>query len=497
MDAGKDNVFGLRHHIRLSECANVVNAGAGLVLLAVLAGCRSELGDGKAIEQRLVAELGDALVKDVKPNGRVREYELVAAPVELNVAGEEKLAVWAYNGSVPGPTLRVRLGETLRVKVTNRLPQETTVHWHGVRVPNAMDGVPHLTQPPIAPGATFVYEYTPKDAGTYWYHPHLRSSEQVERGLYGLLIVEDEAPLPYDRDVTWILDDWRLGADKQIDPRFNTRGDLMHDGRWGSVVTVNGRTDEVLKVRAGERVRLRLLNSANGRVFVPIFEGLSPKIIAVDGKYLSRLIDLDRFELAPGNRLDLEIEINVSASARFEVIDRFSARRPNRLASIEIDGVAPEPRKTFSSPANARVPAWRDYDRAKIDKEIFLDAASGGPLGIEWRFNGVAHASHEHHRHEPLMVMSEGAFHRLRFVNKSFRLHPIHLHGMFFRLLARNGASVDEPFFRDTVLIHAEESIDIGVIPLDAGVWMMHCHVLEHAEAGMMTTFEVRPSPAR
>lgn len=464
-----------------------------LLLSSLLAGCRSDPVGTKAIEQQLVAELGDALVQEVKPNGRVREYELVAAPAELGVAGEAKLSVWAYNGSVPGPTLRVRLGETLRVKVTNRLPQETTVHWHGVRVPNAMDGVPNLTQPPIAPGATFTYEYTPKDAGTYWYHPHIRSSEQVERGLYGVLIVEDEAPPPYDRDVTWILDDWRLGADRQIDPRFNTRGDLMHDGRWGNVVTVNGRTDEVLEVRAGERVRLRLLNSANGRVFVPMFDGLAPKIIAVDGKYLSRAIDLDRFELAPGNRVDLDLQVDVAASARFEVVDRFSARRPNRLASIEIDGVL-DSRQSFPSPANARVPAWRGYERAKIDQEINLDAASGGPFGLEWRFNGVAHAAHDHHQHAPLMVMEEGVFHRLRFINKSFRLHPIHLHGMFFRLLARNGASVDEPFFRDTVLIHAEESIDIGVVPLDPGRWMMHCHVLEHAEAGMMTTFEVKPS---
>jgi FtsP/CotA-like multicopper oxidase with cupredoxin domain len=466
-----------------------------LAVLFALFGCRSDPKDRTPIEERLVAELGDALAREIKPNGHIREYELVAAPAEVNVAGESKLRAWAYNGSVPGPTLRVRLGETLRVKVTNQLPQETTVHWHGVRVPNAMDGVPYLTQAPIKPGETFVYEYTPKDAGTYWYHPHLRSSEQVERGLYGVLIVEDEAPPPYDHDVIWVLDDWRLGQDRQIDPRFNTRGDLMHDGRWGNVVTVNGRTDEVLKVRAGERVRLRLLNTANGRVFVPSFGELSPKIIAVDGKYLARPIELERFELAPGNRLDLDLEMNVSSSARFEVRDLFSERRPNRLAAIEIDGLV-EKANTFASPARARVPAWQDFDSAKIDKEINLDAAAGGPLGIAWRFNGVAHTAHDHHAHPPLMVMEEGAFHRLRFVNKSFRLHPIHLHGMFFRLLVRNGRSVDEPFFRDTVLIHAEETIDIGVVPFDAGRWMMHCHVLEHAEAGMMSTFEVRSSRA-
>jgi FtsP/CotA-like multicopper oxidase with cupredoxin domain len=104
------------------------------------------------------------------------------------------LKVWAYNGQVPGPVLRVRLGETLRVHFTNNLPEETTIHWHGVRLPNAMDGVPGVTQPPVPPAGEFVYEFTPKDAGTFWFHPHVRASEQVERGLYGVLVVEDASP---------------------------------------------------------------------------------------------------------------------------------------------------------------------------------------------------------------------------------------------------------------------------------------------------------------
>jgi len=128
-------------------------------------------------------------------------FELLAAPAELALVDGGKLRVWAYNGQVPGPTFRVRLGETVRVNFTNRLPQATTVHWHGVRVPNGMDGVPHVTQGPVEPGESFIYEFTPKDAGTFWFHPHVRSSEQVERGLYGVLVVEDEKPAPYDRDV--------------------------------------------------------------------------------------------------------------------------------------------------------------------------------------------------------------------------------------------------------------------------------------------------------
>ena len=241
-------------------------------------------------EQRLLREFAGAYPASPRPNGTVRELELTAAETELPLIGGQSLKVWAYEGQVPGPTLRVRLGETLRVRFHNRLPQPTTVHWHGVRVPNGMDGVPNLTQPPVEPGATFVYEFTPKDAGTFWFHPHVRSSEQVERGLYGVLVVEDEKPAPYAQDVVWVLDDWLLDEQRQIFPAFNTMHDLMHDGRWGNEITVNGRTGQRLAVRAGERIRLRLLNSANGRVFNPDFGSLDVKVIAVDGLYLRQPI---------------------------------------------------------------------------------------------------------------------------------------------------------------------------------------------------------------
>ena len=154
--------------------------------------------------------------------GPIAEYHLVARPGRTHLVGGSypETAVWSYNGTVPGPEIRVRQGERLRITVENRLAEETTVHWHGLRVPNAMDGVPHLTQKPIAPGETFVYEFDVPDAGTYWYHPHQRSFEQVGRGLYGPLIVEEREPIQVDRDVTWVLDDWRLLPDAQISDDF-------------------------------------------------------------------------------------------------------------------------------------------------------------------------------------------------------------------------------------------------------------------------------------
>jgi FtsP/CotA-like multicopper oxidase with cupredoxin domain len=440
---------------------------------------------------RAAAEFEGAYPFEAAPSGTVRDFAIVAAPAEHALPGREPLQVWAYNGTVPGPTLRVRLGETLRVTFTNELPAESTIHWHGVRVPNAMDGVPDMTQPPVPPGGTFVYEYTPKDAGTFWFHPHVRSSEQVERGLYGVLVVEDVAPAAYDHDVVWIVDDWRLDDSGQIDPRFNTRHDLAHDGRWGNLRTVNGKTDEVLAVRPGERIRLRMLNSANGRVVVPDFGDLPAKIIAVDGLYLRAPIDAAGFELAPGNRIDVDVVAARHGSDVVEVTDRFSARRVDRLASIVIDGEG-VPTPAFPSPARAHVPTWTMGLEVPVHHTYRLSAEAGGPLGIQWLLDGKAFAGHGAHAgHEADVTLARGKFHRLRFVNESARLHPIHLHGMFFRVLARNGKPADEPFFRDTVLIHGRESIDIGVVPTDAGAWMMHCHILEHAEAGMMTMIDV------
>jgi FtsP/CotA-like multicopper oxidase with cupredoxin domain len=439
---------------------------------------------------RELREFRGSYPEHARPNGKVREFSITAAPARVDVAGRP-LEVWAYNGQVPGPTLRVCLGDTVRVAFTNQLPQPTTIHWHGVRVPNAMDGVPGVTQPPVQPGESFLYEFTPKDAGTFWFHPHLRSSEQVERGLFGVLIVEDVEPLPYTQDVLWVLDDWLLTQQGEIFPQFNTRHDLAHDGRWGNVITVNGEPIPRLRVQAGERIRLRLLNVANGRVFAPDLSVLDAKVIAVDGMFTARPLDPVGFVLAPGNRLDLDITFRAEqAGRRLSVVDRFT-RRVNPLAEIEIgDEVVATP--SFPSPAKAHMPSWKASLTTPPRVEYLLNARRGGPLGIQWTINDQAF-DHDHdmagHVVETLPL---GEWTKLRFTNQSHRLHPMHIHGMFFKLLARNGEPVDELHWRDTVLLHAKDTVDVGLVPLDEGRWMLHCHILEHAEAGMMTLVEVR-----
>jgi FtsP/CotA-like multicopper oxidase with cupredoxin domain len=458
-----------------------------LALTISLAGCRAKApAEDPALQTRkqLEQELASAYPMKAPSASGVRSFDLTAAPTSVQHFDGRLLDVWAYNGRVPGPVLRVRLGESIAVKLHNRLPQPTTIHWHGVRVPNAMDGVPGVTQDPIPPGGVFTYRFTPKDPGTFWFHPHVRGAEQVERGLYGVLIVDDGKPLPYSRDEVWVLDDWRLGPDGQVDPRFVTRHDLAHDGRWGRLVTVNGDAHKEMVVRPGERIRLRLANTSNGRVYRPDFSGLQPWIIAVDGMYTREPLRAGGFELAPGNRMDLDITIPANASDRtFRIVDRFT-RRPFTLATVRVEG-APVHTPTFSPPSNPGVPTWSLASSLPTDVTYVLDARRGGEHGIQWTINGVPWGEHT------VTELPHGAWTRVRFQNDSARLHPMHVHGQFFKVIAKNGQPVDEPFFRDTVLLHGRETIDVGMVPLDWGRWMMHCHILEHAEAGMMTEIDV------
>ncbi len=442
-------------------------------------------------------EFDGAYPKEATRTGTVRPFTLDASPTRVSLLDGQLMEVWAYNGQVPGPTLRVRLGETVRVHFTNHLPQPTTIHWHGVRLPNAMDGVPGVTQPPILPGQSFDYEFTPKDAGTFWFHPHVRASEQVERGLFGVLIVEDAAPPPYTQDLVWVVDDWLLTPTGEIAPRFNTRHDLAHDGRWGNVITVNGDRHATTHVRPGERIRLRMLDVANGRVFVPDFTGLDAKVIAVDGLYAARPLSPTGFELAPGNRLDLDVTFHeLQRGQRLAIVDRYGGAA-NVLAEFVVSD-SPTATPSFVSPAHAHVPAWRDMQGIPLEAEWRLNARIGGELGIEWTINGEAfhHGDHDgidvHAMPHEIRRIPLGIFSKLRFVNDSFRIHPMHIHGQFFKVLTRNGQAVDEPFFRDTTLVHPKETVEVGIVPLDPGRWMMHCHILEHAEAGMMTLLDVQ-----
>lgn len=442
--------------------------------------------DNGALVKELEQEFKGVYRENLKPKGIVRHMELVADEAQWGIVPPYQTAVWAYNGTVPGPVIRVRLGETVKVKLTNRLTQPTTVHWHGVRVPNAMDGVPGVTQPPIAAGESFTYEFTPKDAGTFWFHPHQNSPEQIERGLHGVLVVEDPEEPKYSQDLVWVLDDWLLEKGAEIYSEFVTGHDLAHDGRWGNLLTVNGRFQPSIPVKAGERIRIRLVNVANGRVFQPLFDRLSPKVIAVDGMLTGGPFPLPSFYLAPGNRLDLDVVIPKDAQGQTLAVADGFGRSSNLLAFLEVEPKTVVKTPVFEPPESAHFPAWAKALEAPLAHEFLLNAERGGPYGITWTIDGKA-------GHENLAaVLPFGQFSRLRFTNRSGRMHPMHLHGQFFKLLATDGQPAQENFWRDTILIGPKQSVDIGLVPMDKGFWANHCHILEHAESGMMSTLQVK-----
>jgi len=428
-----------------------------------------------------------------------RRLRIAAATQSLVGEGNPATAVWAYDGTVPGPVLRYRQGERLRVEVENALEVETTVHWHGIRLPNAMDGVPHLTQPPIAAnGGRFLYEFDLPDAGTYWYHPHLGSPEQVGSGLYGPLIVEEPDPPQVDRDITWVLSDWRLDRSARITGDFMSFMDASHAGRIGNTVTVNGAVRESFGVRAGERVRLRLINASNARIYGLRFEGHAPWVIAFDGQPVESHRPQDgRVVLGPAQRADLVIDCNSEPGSRHRVIDDFYRQRAYRLLDLAYSEAAAARGKARPVPRLAPNPFARpDIVRAEHHRIVF----GGGMMGVMpsqrehngmfWTVNGKP-VSEDDHRHEPLLTLARGRSYVFELVNDTAWHHPIHIHGHVSQVLSRNGSAAQHGESGDTVLIDPRSSAEIAFVADNPGNWMLHCHILEHQAAGMMTTIRV------
>jgi FtsP/CotA-like multicopper oxidase with cupredoxin domain len=458
----------------------------GLMIFIVLMRMQTDitpvLNDTPQLREALREEFDGSFALTSTASGVVQEFDLRAAESSFELTKGITISSFAYNEQIPGPELRVALGATVKVNFRNDLPQPTTIHWHGVRVPNAMDGVPGVTQEPIEPGESFVYEFTPKDPGTFWFHPHVRGSEQVEKGLYGVLIVEDPEDPEYTQDVVWVVDDWRITPAGKLDERFNTGHDLSHDGRWGNVITVNGSVDEQLHVKPGERIRLRLVNVSNARVYVPDFSPLEAGLIAADGMPVSGVSSATGIELAPGNRIDVDITVPTGFRGKTITVTDTFTRATNRLGQIIVADEDAVSTPAFDYPLAKIMPLWSTAVEADVDAEYVLDARRGGEYGIEWTINGKTFPEAE------AITLRSGEFEKIRFTNESARLHPMHLHGQFFKVLARNGKPVNEGFWRDTVLLKRDETVDVGLVPVDEGEWANHCHTLEHAEAGMMTT---------
>lgn len=426
---------------------------------------------------------------------------LTPGPATLQLAPPDYPAtdVWAYNGAVPGPELRLKQGAEFSARLTNGLSQDTTIHWHGVRLPIGMDGVPGASQAPVQPGGSFDYHFTLRDAGTFWYHPHMASAEQVARGLSGPLIVEEADAPDIDADVTLVLDDWRMTETAQIHDSFGAFHDLSHAGRLGNYVTVNGRDDWTRAVHSGARLRLRLVNTATARVFRLRPRDMVLWVVALDGMPLETPQIMDELVLGPAQRIDVMADIqadpngeallaSVERDASF-VVAAFPTGPKARAAA------RPAPR---ALPPNA-LPAL-DLKRARKVALVMdggamrglssarykgqqMDMRALATAGQFWAFNGQAGMSDA-----PLADVAVGETLRIGIENRTAFAHAQHLHGHHFRAVEAEGHLGP---WRDTILVAQGETREIAFTAEEPGDWMFHCHMLSHQMAGMMTWIRV------
>ncbi len=404
---------------------------------------------------------------------------LRAEPVRLQVLpeGQSATALLGFNGSSPGPELRLRQGDTLAVRFDNQTDQASSVHWHGIRLENAMDGVPGLTQPLVEPGQSFEYSFTVPDAGTYWYHSHHQSWEQVAKGLYGPLIVDERDPPEVDQDITVVLDDWRIDEDGALMGGFGNMHDFSHAGRLGNYAMVLPSKDSV---RRGDRLRLRLINTATARIFPVRIEGLTAKVVALDGMPLPEPRDLTDLQVAPAQRVDLIGDVTGTVEFLFVARDGLY-----EMGSLEVQGENDTPATTEISPLprpDVAQPS-ADPDQAltlKMEGGAMGGRHAGGDI---WAFNGVSGLPEA-----PYAQFQRGETAVIDLINDTSFPHGIHLHGHHFRELNGDGSLGD---LRDTSLVDRGESKKIAVVFDNPGKWLLHCHMLGHQASGMKTWVEV------
>ena len=419
---------------------------------------------------------------------------------QLAPADYPETPIWGYEGQVPGPTIRVPQGGRVRRRFVNGVPEPSTVHWHGIRIENAMDGVPGLTQPLVEPGSEYLYDFETPDAGTFWYHSHHRAFEQMARGLYGALVVEEREGPAIDRDLVLLLDDWRLAPDASIEENFASLPDRAHAGRIGNWITVNGEGAWSREAARHERLRLRLVNAANARLFSLALRGLEGWVAALDGQPLPEPRPAGPLVLAPGQRADLIVDV---VAERSEDAVLASRERDGSFALAVFSVHAARRRRRLPAPAPLPpnpLPPIGDLGRARRATLRMEGGAMGGlrtarsgglelsaqalaAQGMVWAMNGQAGMPDR-----PLFTARRGESVVLAMKNDSAWPHAMHLHGHHFRTIASDGSAGP---LRDTLLMNRNEGADIAFVADNPGDWLLHCHMLEHSIGGMMTWFRV------
>ncbi|MGW4835033.1 multicopper oxidase family protein [Streptomyces globisporus] len=459
-------------------------------------------------------------------SGPARKVSLTATRTRLDLGGGTTVASWAYGDRLPGREVRVTAGDTLALTLANHLPQPTSLHWHGLALRNDMDGVPGLTQRDIAPGAEFAYRFAVPHPGTYWFHPH--SGVQQDRGLYAPLIVEDpKEPLAYDKEWVVVLDDWVDGVDGSTpdavldelsggmsggmdhgahtmsgsgedDPgdsgpsrmMMGARSELL-GGDAGDVAyphhLVNGRVaddPETFRARPGDRIRLRIINAGGDTAFRVALGGHRMTVTHTDG-FPVRHTTGDALLLGMGERYDVLVTAGdgvfpLTALAEGKKVAALALLRTGSgaapAASVrpkELDGKLVEAGRLVPDPSVALI--------ARLPDRTIRMRLTGGMATYDWAFDGQPYDAK---RRRPVEA---GERVRLVFDNGTAMWHPIHLHGHTFAL----GGNAAGPR-KDTAIVLPHRSLTVDFDADNPGLWMIHCHNVYHAEAGMMTVLGYR-----
>ena len=475
-------------------------AGAAALTAVSLTRCESLSGAAPAFSTRLpeTALNADGLT-------------LEAAERPLSLPGNvTSVPAWIY-GDTPFPVLRARAGERARIRLVNRLSEHTTIHWHGLRIPNAMDGVPYVTQLPVLPGEEFSYDFVPPDPGLFFFHPHCNTAEQFGRGLAGILIVDAPDEPVFDDDVLCVLKDWRVGADGGFLPFLTVEG-AGRAGTFGDLRTTNLLVAPEIDVPAGANIRLRIVNldpTRNGEIAI---EGAEAFVIAIDGNAVTPF-PLASWRLGPAMRVELAVR-TAQDGARMRLLDYF-APQPVPLATLVARGTArhtgvfaplrlradhlPEPDianatlREMTLTASAVATAYPDIapiilpDGRSIN---LLDSLCVSPQTL-WAIDGQTWPEQGHQNTPPpILRFARGETAYIEFFNGSRFPHPMHLHGHTFKVLSAN--TLPRPVhWADTVLVMPDERVRIAFVADNPGNWMLHCHIIEHQDTGMMAWFEV------
>jgi FtsP/CotA-like multicopper oxidase with cupredoxin domain len=416
---------------------------------------------------------------------------LVAHPVSAKLDGHNitsGLMSWSDKGMPP--VIRTMKGQPFSARLTNRLDEPTTIHWHGVRVPQAMDGVPFLSQPYVYSGDHFDYAFSPPDAGTFWYHPHCNTLTQMGRGMTGLFIVENPDDPVFDAEFALNLRDFRLDGKGQFIDQFRLK-ESAKAGTYGTVRTCNWSTEPLYDAPAGGLVRLRIVATDVTRIYSLMLSGASASVVALDGQPVEIPFPLDTQDIAPGQRADLILRMPDNEG---EIVQLMNVRgnQPFTVASFRAVGQSRKRALGDVRPLAANEHSEPDMANAvTIPFELTATAESApkeslcGTLGATfWAINRIPWTGDTSDTTAPLAELKLGKTYIIQLSNRTPHAHPIHLHGMNFRLMTSTKRAL-RPVLTDTYLSLPDETVTLCLVADNPGDWVFHCHIIEHQKSGM------------